>query len=159
MYGDRFKDEVKLSDDRLHIKSSTDGIFDFDRVRIVLEIKSIKEGGNFGWAKVQQAPMEDNVRQAYFYMRLSNTPFAIIFYVCKNNGEFKEHPIIFDPAVWAIICQTTVEPVVAAAYAGGPMVKATVGWHCKQCSFYRGCSAVKEEQSYAKGTTRSWKQP
>ena len=157
MYGDQFADEVSLVDDELHVHSSTDGIFDFTRIRIILEVKSIKEGGNFGWAKVQAAPMEDNVRQAYFYMKLANVPFGILFYVCKNNGEFKEHPIMFDPAVWDEIKTTVVDPVVSAAYNNGPKVVGNTGWHCRQCSFYRSCPKVKEEESYAKGSGRSWK--
>lgn len=156
MYGDRFEDEVHLENDELHIKSHADGIFSFTMIRAVLEMKSIKEGGNFGWEKIQASPMEDNVRQSYFYMRLKNVPFAIIFYMCKNNGKLKEHPVMFDPAVWQNIVDKTVQPVIAAAYDGGKMVEGKPGWHCKQCSYQYRCPAAQQERTHVKGSTRKW---
>jgi hypothetical protein len=156
MYGDQFEDEVSLKNKELHIKSHTDGIFTFPQVRIALEMKSIKEGGNFGWEKVQKKPMEDNIRQAYFYMWLSDVPFAIIFYANKNAGKLKEHPVMFDPAVWEEIRTTVVEPVVAAAYDGGEMVQGTAGFHCRWCDFNHSCPAARQERTHGKGANRPW---
>lgn len=141
---------------KLHIKSRTDGLFTFPKVRIVLEAKSIKEGGNFGWEKVQKKPMEDNVRQAYFYMKLSDVPFAIIFYANKNSGKLKEHPVMFDPEVWEKIQTEVVEPVVEAAYDGGEMVEGTPGFHCRWCDFNHSCPAARQERTHVKGATRPW---
>jgi hypothetical protein len=156
MYGDRFKDEVRIKNDDLHVVSNADGIFTFTKVRIILELKSIKEGGNYGWEKVQKKPMEDNVRQAYFYMYLTNVPFAIIFYMNKNAGKLKEHPVMFDFDVWDEIQTETIEPVVEAAFNGGEMVEGTAGYHCRNCDFNHSCPAARQERTYAKGSNRPW---
>ena len=155
MYGDQFHDEVSLESPDLRIKSHTDGIFDFSRIRFALEMKSIKEGGNFGFAKVQTAPMEDNVRQAYFYMKIGDIPFALIFYICKNNGGLKEHAVMFDPKVWHSIENETVQPVIQALKTNQRPL-ATAGWHCRQCQFCHKCPGAKQEQSNAKILTRNW---
>jgi len=156
MYGDQFTDEVSLRHKKFHIKSHADGVFDFTRVRIVLEAKSIKEGGNFGWEKVQKKPMEDNVRQAYFYMKLSNCPFAIIFYANKNAGKLKEHPVVFDPEVWDEMVKDIVEPVVDTSYNKGPKIEGKPGFHCKWCNFNHSCPAARQERNYVKGANRPW---
>lgn len=155
MYGDKFQAEVKLEIPDLHVKSRTDGLFDFAIVNIVLEMKSIKEGGNFGWAKVQKEPMEDNVRQTHFYMVGSDTPFGIILYLNKNKGVIKEHPVKFDPEIWADIVET-IQPVSDAVYNNGPMVEAAPGWHCRWCDFNYACPAARQERTHVKGTTRPW---
>jgi hypothetical protein len=100
--------------------------------------------------------MEDNVRQAHFYMRLENIPFAIIFYMCKNNGKLKEHPVMFDQKVWDGIVTKTVQPVIAAAYDGGKMVEGKTGWHCKQCPYEYRCPTAQQEKTHVKGSTRKW---
>ena len=137
MYEEQFNFEVPL--ERGHIKSHTDGLFDFVNYRFVLEIKSIKEGGNYGWEKVQSKPMEDNVRQAHFYMSLADVPFALILYVNKNGSEYKEHAVVFNPATWKDLESSIMAPVELAAYKNGPKVKATSGWHCRWCDFAHSC--------------------
>lgn len=139
MYGEQFKKEVPLRDKTRHIESSTDGIFTFTHYRFVLEMKSIKEGGNYGWEKVQAKPMEDNVRQAHFYMKLADVPFALIFYMNKNAGEFKEHAVMFNQALWDEMERDVINPVISAAYKKGPAVEANPGWHCRWCLFQNGC--------------------
>jgi len=155
MYEDQFQDEVKLVVPELHINSRADGLFTFPRVRIVLEAKSIKEGGNFGWEKIQAKPMEDNVRQCHFYMKASDSPFGIIFYMNKNSGKIKEHPIMFDPKLWAEL-EEIITPVTEAAFNGGPMVKGEPGWGCRWCDFNYRCPAAKKERSHVKGSKRPW---
>lgn len=137
MYQEQFQFEVPLKYG--HIKSSTDGIFEFDNYRFILEMKSIKEGGNFGWETIQAKPMEDNVRQAHFYMWLANIPMALLLYINKNGSEFREHAILFDHALWADIEQNVLTPVIAAAYENGPKVPARPGWHCRWCDFSHSC--------------------
>jgi len=139
MYGDQFQFEVPLKSKDGYIKSSTDGIFSFEHYRFILEMKSIKEGGSFGWEKVQAKPQEDHVRQSHFYMKLADVPFALIFYINKNAGEFKEHAIMFNQALWDEMEKQVVAPVVAAAYKKGAPVGATPGWHCRWCNFQHGC--------------------
>jgi CRISPR/Cas system-associated exonuclease Cas4 (RecB family) len=137
MYLDQFQAEVPLKEG--HINSHTDGIFDFTHYRFILEMKSIKEGGNYGWEKVQAKPMEDNVRQAHFYMKLANVPYALIFYMNKNAGEFKEHAVMFNQALWDEMEMEVINPVISAAYKKGPAVEASPGWHCRQCLYQAGC--------------------
>jgi CRISPR/Cas system-associated exonuclease Cas4 (RecB family) len=137
MYGEQFQYEVPLR--RGAIKSSTDGLFSFTNYRFILEIKSIKEGGNFGWETIQAKPMEDNVRQAHFYMWLANVPMALLFYINKNGSEFKEHAVVFDPDTWSEIERDVLQPVVSTVYENGPMVPARPGWHCKWCDFAHSC--------------------
>lgn len=144
MYGDQFEEEVKLQYDPAHITSATDGIFSFTGYRFIIEIKSIKEGGNFGWGTIQVKPMDDHVRQAHFYMWLSNVPFALIFYVNKNTSEYKEHAISFNHSLWHEIWDDVIEPVVAAAYEGGEQVPATPSWSCRWCGYAYVCPEKKE---------------
>ena len=139
MYGKQFSFEVPL--EKGYVTSHTDGIFDFSDYRFILEMKSIKEGGNYGWEKIQAKPMDDNVRQAYFYMWLADIPFALVFYIGKNVGEFKEHAVVFNPLVWDDIEHNVINPVISAAYEGGPMVEGTPGWHCRWCDFAYACPA------------------
>jgi hypothetical protein len=157
MYDDQFQDEVKLKNEELHIYSASDGLFTFTDVRFILEMKSIKEGGNFGWAKVQSKPMDDHVRQAHFYMWLADVPFGLIFYIGKNNGQFKEHAIMFDDSLWAEIMNDVVWPVSEAAYNNGDMVDAKPGWHCKWCDFHHSCEAARRHKTHVKGSkSASW---
>lgn len=138
MYGDQFTAEVPLRSSDGYIKSHTDGVFNFTYYRFVLEIKSIKEGGNYGWEKVQAKPFEDNVRQAHFYMKLADAPFALLLYVNKNAGEFKEHAVAFNQAIWDEL-EETIQPVIDAAYLNGPPVRATKTWACRWCHFKHNC--------------------
>ena len=139
MYGEQFKFEVPLVDKNLSITSSTDGIFSFKHYRFILEMKSIKEGGNYGWEKVQAKPQEDHVRQSHFYMKLADVPFALIFYMNKNAGEFKEHAVMFNQALWDEMENQVVAPVISAAFQKGPEVQAAPGWHCRWCLYQQGC--------------------
>ena len=148
MYGDQFESEVSLKDKTLRIKSHTDGIFDFTDVRVILEMKTIKEGGNFGWAKVQVKPFDDTVRQAHFYMKLADVPFALLLYINKNTSigeptQIKEHAVAFDPYLWDEIEQEVLQPVIAAAYGNGPMVRARPGWNCRMCDFQHACPSAE----------------
>jgi hypothetical protein len=156
MYGDQFADEVHLRCDELHIVSHADGIFDFERLRSVLEMKSIKDGGKFGWAKVQEEPFEDNVRQAHFYMWLEDVPFANILYLAKNHGGIKEHVVSFDFDLWDEIQTEVVEPVISAAYKDGEKVEATAGFMCRWCDFSYACPAVRQERKNVRRTSRPW---
>ena len=156
MYEDLFEKEVKLIDKELHISSHTDGIFSFTPVRIILEMKSIKEGGNFGWAKVQDKPFEDNVRQSHFYMAVADVPFAIIFYIAKNTGKLKEHPIVFDFDLWEEMKTEVVKPVVDAAFNGGPMVEGKPGYDCRWCSFNYACETARRHRAHVKGSRSRW---
>jgi len=144
MYGDeQFQAEVPLLNDQLHVKSHADGLFTFSQCRFILEIKSIKEGGNYGFERVQLKPMKDNVRQAHFYMYVANVPFALLFYMCKNNSRWKEHPVVFDFNLWDKIVNETVKPVIGAAYGNGEMVESTPGWACRWCDYEYACPDAK----------------
>lgn len=160
MYQDQFKYEVPLSDNTILVKSHTDGIFEFTNLRFVLEMKSIKDGGNFGWDTVQKKPMDDNVRQAHFYMKLADVPFALILYLNKNRGIFKEHAVAFDPAIWSDIHTNVLLPVIAAVRSKTPP-KGKPGFGCRSCDYEHGCPAVKADKSrkaeeHAKTISRSW---
>lgn len=139
IYKDQFKAEVPLSSEDGYVKSRTDGIFTFTDIRFILEAKSIKEGGNYGWETIQSKPMEDHVRQAHFYMWLADIPFALIFYMNKNAGEFKEHAVHFNQNLWDEIMDNVLGPVVDAAYLEGPEVPANPQWACRWCQFEHGC--------------------
>jgi CRISPR/Cas system-associated exonuclease Cas4 (RecB family) len=156
MYDGQFEDEVWLVDKKLMINSHADGIFDFSLVRFVLEMKSIKEGGNFGWEKVQHKPFEDNVRQCMTYMATSNCPFGLIFYINKNNAKKKEHPVVFDPALWDEI-REPVLPIVAAARGEAPKPMPKTGRHCKECDYYNGCPYGRRANSGEKIKHRAFR--
>jgi CRISPR/Cas system-associated exonuclease Cas4 (RecB family) len=142
MYKDQFESEVKLTDEKLHIKSSSDGLFKWSFARVVLEIKSINEAG---FEKVQNKPQVDHVRQSTCYMKLSNTPFAIVFYFCKNNSKYKEHILTYSEQEWATLEQE-IQPVVDAAYNGGPMVQPKTG-NCFYCPFTYNCAHSERRNS------------
>lgn len=144
MYGDQFQAEVPLENTDYHLKSHTDGIFSFTDYRNVIEIKTIKEGGNYGWETIQHKPMEDHVRQSHFYMWLSNVPFALIFYINKNVSEYKEHAIAFNSTLWNEMWYTVVDPVIAAAYFNeGKVPPATPSWACRWCGYAYTCPEKK----------------
>ena len=153
MFEDQLKVEAPLKNKKLHITGHTDGLFTFPSTRFVLELKSIKEGGNYGWERVQLKPMEDNVRQAHVYMAIEDVPFANVFYMGKNNSDYKEHPIMFDNAIWENMLRNVVEPVVEAAYNQGQSVPASPGWNCKYCDFLHGCAEGRSKQQNAKRAT------
>lgn len=156
VYGPQFEKEVPLSIPELLVVGHTDGVFEFEAagIRIVLEIKSIKEGGQYGWEKVQLKPMKDNVRQAHMYMKALNIPFGIVFYINKNSGQFKEHPIMFDHKIWDSIL-SNIEPIVEAVRSGNSLVKAKPSWWCKSCDYYKKCKPGRSK-GHGKGST-AWK--
>ncbi len=151
-----FRKEVYLEIPRLYVKSSTDGLFDFTYIRFILEMKSIKEGGNFGWDTVQNKPMVDNIRQSHYYMKGANVPFALIFYIGKNNSEYKEHAVVFDQDIWNELEHEVVQPVIKAAYEDGPMIEANPQWDCRWCDFEYQCGPAKEAKRRDKSTRRAW---
>lgn len=144
MYGAQFRDEVPITDEATFLSSSADGEFDFTDLNITLEIKTIKEGGSYGWAKVQNKPLADNLRQLHFYMRYSDNPFGILLYINKNDGLYKEHPVVFDPVLWDSIENSVVAPVVAAVKNEQPPA-GSPGYQCNQCSVAYRCPAKQKE--------------
>jgi hypothetical protein len=154
MYEGQFEEEVWLKRKKLLITSHADGRFTFSNVRFILEIKSIKEGGSFGFAKVQDRPFKENVRQLMTYMALDNCPFGLLFYFCKNTGQIKEHPIVYNDEVWQDLKQRVVLPVVAAVESG-EHPQATPGYHCKKCEYFHGCKYGKGHANDARGQRRS----
>jgi len=152
MFENQLEVEKSLVNEDLHIVGHADGLFSFPQTRFVLELKSIKEGGNYGWEKVQLKPMEDNVRQAHIYMYVENVPFANVFYMGKNNSDFKEHPLVFNPQIWAELEQDIVQ-VVKAAYEDHQPAVASPGYHCKYCDFLHACAEGRGQN--AKGTRTS----
>jgi CRISPR/Cas system-associated exonuclease Cas4 (RecB family) len=159
MYGDQFRKEVYLGDERLHIKSSTDGVFSFPEYRFILEMKSIKEGGNYGWEKVQDKPFTDNLRQTNTYMKLADVPFGLILYINKNSGGlYKEHVVTFDQEMWDQIENETILPVIDAAYGDGETPPANPAFMtCKYCSFEYACPYSKRRtKKDVKSSRRAW---
>jgi hypothetical protein len=138
MYDVQFEAEKSLKNGELEISSHADGAFDFPRVRFTMEIKSIKEGGSFGWEKIQNKPFPDNIRQLTCYMATDDSPFGLILYFCKNTSELKEHVVEFDQKIWDSLQNKTILPVLQAAEKKKRPV-ATPGWHCKQCQYQHGC--------------------
>lgn len=155
MWPDQFRDEVSLNMPKYMVKSHTDGIFDFSLVKSALEMKSIKDGGNFGWEKVQAKPMEDNVRQGHFYMKASDSPFCIVLYIAKNTGKLKEHVVPFDQSIWDDIENNVLVPVIQAVKLS-TTPEANAGYHCRWCDFNHSCPAVRKERSNAK-RPRAWR--
>lgn len=147
MYEDQFEEEVWLRDKRILINSGhTDGRFNFTNIRFLLEVKTIKEGGNFGFEKVQDRPFPDNVRQVMTYMALDDCPFGLILYFCKNNSKLKEHVLCWSDKIWNGVMETSVTPVIKAVKEGkGPA--ADPGYHCRKCDYLHGCKAGKELKS------------
>ena len=135
----QFQKEVKLEAPEIHMKGSADGLFTFTDHRFILEIKSIKEGGNCGWEKVQTKPLTDNERQLRIYMHMSDVPFGLLYYWCKNNGAVKEHVVTYDGGIVWNETIALVTPVVNAVYNGGPPVVGTVGSVCRMCDYSYGC--------------------
>lgn len=143
MFLDQFESEVKLKYPDLHIHSSADGVFTFSDCRFILEVKTIKEGGNYGFEKVAQKPMADNLRQLTMYQKAADIPFGLLFYFCKNNSAKKEHVVVYDQNIWFDL-ENVIKPVVDAAYNGGPPVQAKPdGWKCKRCKFQHGCPKMR----------------
>jgi hypothetical protein len=160
MYQDQFRYEVPLQDNTLLVKSSTDGIFTFSHLKFILEMKSIKEGGNFGWETIQKKPMDDNVRQAHFYMKLADVPFALILYLNKNRGIFKEHAVAFDFSIWENIVDSVLNPVIEAVRSKSPP-EGSPGFGCRYCDYEHGCPALKKnkaekEKAHAETISRTW---
>jgi hypothetical protein len=146
MYQDQFQSEVYLSDNTRLIKSSTDGIFTFGNLSFILEMKSIKEGGSFGWDTIQKKPMEGNLRQSHFYMKLANRPFGLILYLNKNKGVFKEHGVAFDPNIWEDIDSNVIRPVVKAVATKTPPA-GKPGFDCRSCDYEHSCPDRQKEQA------------
>jgi CRISPR/Cas system-associated exonuclease Cas4 (RecB family) len=141
MYGDQFNDEVKLQYPDLKVTGSADGLVEWSAVRFIIEIKTIKEGGGFGFEKVQSRPLPDNARQLQIYMKMADAPFGLLIYWNKNGGDIKEHAIRYDPTVWDEV--SVVAKRVADAAGGGQMVEGKVGPQCYSCQFRYGCSAKR----------------
>lgn len=154
MYGDQFQDEIGMVNKKLRLVGHTDGRFLFSLIRFLLEIKSIKEGGNFGFEKVQDRPFPDNVRQSHCYMFLSDCPFSLLFYFCKNTGEIKEHGVMWDEEIWEGILKEPIYPVLEAVKEKTPPPPKP-GYLCRErCSYYHGCEYGRGFKSGARFKTR-----
>ena len=145
MYGGLFEDEMYIGHKPHLISSHADGHFDFSKLTAILEIKTIKDSGAFGWEKVQTAPLQDNVRQLHFYMKYSDTPFGILFYAAKNTGKYKEWPIVFDQDLWDEMESGVVLPSVASAKAKIPPKGSPGFMKCKQCGIKQTCPERDKE--------------
>ena len=147
MFEDQFESEVALEIPELRIKGHADGVFTFDDVRFLLEIKTIKEGSQqYGIEKAQKGALTDHINQSTIYMKALDLPFALVFYWCKNNSLKVEQIVPFDPMVWEKL-KAWVEPVVAAADAGEDVMPAYPGFHCKFCGFEYGCDAARRKDA------------
>lgn len=161
MYGDQFEKEAKVRNAKLHTRGRADGLFTFSNVRFVLEIKTIKEGGSYGFEKVHSKPLTDHIRQAQIYMAILGIPFALILYWCKNTSEMKEHALVYDEKIWDEI-RGPIEIVVDAAFnrseehrtPEGYPVPAAPGGNCRICDYEYSCPAKKDKRN-ARKTSRT----
>lgn len=142
--GNDFVPEVHLQyPELLYSSTHGDGIFDFRdsalgySFRVLLEIKSAKEGGTKGIEHAMRKPFVDNVRQTMQYMKFADIPFGYILYYCKNNGKMYGHLITWDQKMWDSI-EAEAQVVVDAVHAGTPP-EPKIGSHCSDCQWRKVC--------------------
>jgi hypothetical protein len=154
MYGNQFEKEAKVRDAKLHIRGRADGVFTFSNERFVLEIKTIKEGGSYGFEKIHSKPLTDHIRQSQIYMAVLGIPFALVLYWCKNNSQLKEHALVYDEKIWDEI-KEPIEIVVDAAFnksdehktPEGYPVPASPGGNCRICDYEYLCPAKRDKNN------------
>lgn len=137
-----FTPEVSLASEKLLItKTTTDGRFTAPRYRFLIELKSMKEGGDYGYESVVKRPLADNVRQLMTYMKIDDCPFGLLLYFCKNNSELVEHVVPWDQETWEEV-ESEALPIVDAVNTG-IRPEARPSAMCRDCVYLRGCEAGK----------------
>lgn len=75
------------------IEGHCDGILKIDKIRYVLEIKTINQ---YEFAKLT-GPKFEHRQQAMAYMYVLKIKYGIVLYFDKGTGQFKEYVIVYDP--------------------------------------------------------------
>jgi CRISPR/Cas system-associated exonuclease Cas4 (RecB family) len=87
---------------------------------------------------VSPVSMTGYVWQLHAYMAAEDVPLGTIYYVCKDNAERFEAPIVFSHALWERIEERIIS-VEQAIEAQSPPSYSTNKWYCKGCDWLQHC--------------------
>jgi len=135
----RFKKEVRVKDKTGLIRGTCDGVFRFNGVDYVLEIKTMKRGGKGGFENLS-SPLEHHVQQINAYMACLNLRMGIILYVCKDNSHLKDFQIEYNEEIWNEMRDKAYRIYSDLKRGILPVVKKS--FSCISC-FYKDCKDVK----------------
>ena len=116
------------------------------RGRRIIDFKSISSKGFAKLNKptilkdgtVSPASMTGYVWQLHAYMAAEDVPLGTIYYVCKDNGERFEAPLVFSLPLWERIeerimnVETALETQVPPGYSSN-------SYYCKSCDWLQHC--------------------
>jgi len=157
MYGDMFKEEVKIDlPDAFVYGSSVDGVIDLGFARVVLEIKTI--GKEF--VKLRGPKPEHIVQANSVYATATDAPFVCTLYVNKYYPhDFKEYIRPYDNGATAEWYKRKVDKVADALTDGKPPTPDVALYKCKDCSYSETCSIGKNTTGTKKYNTRLTARP
>lgn len=110
----------------------------------VVEIKSIKGTGDYGFEKLGAYPQADHRGQVNQYMGLSGVHAGWILYECKNTQQLKEYFVRFDEEAFRLVERDRVDVVLRHVRAGTLPDKITEVDGCggkDRCKYYSVCKA------------------
>lgn len=138
-----FVPEVVISPDHndiadlMDISGHTDGdstvIVNDDKVRFLLEIKTINDAGY----KKTSGPHPEHLMQGTVYQKALDVPLIVFLYYNKNDSSMAEFVHEFDPRRWDAIVDK-LEMVREAAIKEEPPSREP-GWACSTCKYKGIC--------------------
>ena len=136
--GDTFRDEVKVDiDDFLIYGSSTDGLWEAPKARVVLEIKTMSEKE---FQKLNKPKPDHRLQANGIYATGLDCPFICYLYVSKGwPHSIKQYVEVYDPRLLSQWVREKWRPIEKALMDGVPPIPDATKYECKECCYKRDC--------------------
>jgi len=147
MFGlDEMSVELVVSLDSMHIRGEADAVLlhvETGKPRRILDCKTINLN-RFGRLKepvirkngdVYPEEMKTYVWQLHAYMASANATLGTLFYICKDNSDTMEIPLVFSRPVWSQIENTIAEVEYAISVGKAPDYEPDA-FFCPECNYW-----------------------
>ena len=104
-------------------------------IRIVFEFKTISSSG---FRKLGSKPQLPHRKQSHAYMRCLDIPFAVVFYINKDNSNSAALPMSFDKELWNPIEERLLSVKKLTKEYQEPDKKE--GGSCRMCGYFDACN-------------------
>jgi CRISPR/Cas system-associated exonuclease Cas4 (RecB family) len=143
--------EVPILSTKHKIIGHADGIVKIDGVRYLLEIKTINMRG---YATVVKQPMHSHKVQMHAYMGPLKLKWSIIYYICKDTGQIREHVIQFDEKFYKQWVHDRVHGYFQKLHANIMPEREEGGSNCQYCPFAGLCFDKAKLETFMKGVKK-----
>lgn len=127
-----FTDELPIRFQPFRISGQVDGIF-YTRDWL-LEIKTVGKSAFYTLSE----PRAKDILQAHVYMYLLDIPRCIMYYICRDDGEDREFPLLFDTRVWDKV-EKLLDDLYTCRKNGTLPARIKNTFYCKECKYLEQC--------------------